>query len=357
MGWTNGRHGYLVVDKGRVSGVYGCFQWSHVCSDTFPFAARRLACWVCSFLCGVLHVLLLTYAPVFSPQYREKSTVGVSAWLLFFGGLYTWLAALDIVLTGGSNAFTCGSSPYRCFVASQPLLQMVGSALLSLGMWYWYLLYQPPRGGSAVDAAADDVEGNTYGYGATGGSGGAVVNGGGAPLSVDAASPDWSDFDGTSCFRVLLLLMGLSVGAAIAVVRLGTPADVATFAHGCGYVAGVVNAVMWLPQIASTWGYKHKGALSLYWVLASVLCDVIYTTYLIFMGLDISVWINNVPDGVQTAVLFGLITYFSWRDRAAGLDDFGHPLHYSPEGEAEHVEARLLLAKGRHDHGYQQIEA
>lgn len=292
------------------------------------------------------------------PQYTEKSTVGISAWLLFFGGLYTWLAALDIVLTGGPSAFTCGSSPYRCFVASQPLLQMVGSALLSLGMWYWYLLYQPPRSGSVMDVTDDDVEGDTYGYGAAGSRGDGFVDGnGGAALAMNETSPNWSDFDGALCFRVLLLLMSLSVGAAAAIVHLGTPADVEAFAHGCGYVAGVLNAVMWLPQIVSTWGYKHKGALSLYWVLASVVCDVVYTTYLIFMGLDISVWINNVPDGLQTALLFCLVSYFSWRDRAAGLDDFGHPLHYTPEGEAEHVEARLLLAKGRHNHGYQQTEA
>ncbi|GAB0493403.1 hypothetical protein MMPV_004685 [Pyropia vietnamensis] len=315
--------------------------------------------WACDAMGLGMSVLQLgQFIPQHVEMYTEKSTVGVSAWLLFFGGLYTWLAALDIVLTGGPNAFTCGSSPYRCFVASQPLLQMVGSALLSLGMWYWYLLYQPPRSGSVANVTDDDVEGDTYGYGTTRGSGGAFVDGGGgAPVAMNEVSPDWSDFDGTLCFRVLLLLMSLSVGAAAAVVHLGTSADVEAFAHGCGYVAGVLNAVMWLPQIVSTWGYKHKGALSLYWVLASVVCDIVYTTYLIFMGLDISVWINNVPDGLQTALLFCLVTYFSWRDRAAGLDDFGHPLHYTPEGEAEHVEARLLLAKGRRDLGYQQIEA
>lgn len=350
--------GWVFWARGGGRRLLGCALGLCLFSHRCPTARVRLVYFFAPLpVAFPLGILALPTPPSLSPQYREKSTVGVSAWLLFFGGLYTWLAALDIVLTGGSNAFTCGSSPYRCFVANQPLLQMVGSALLSLGMWYWYLLYQSPRGDSAVDVATDDVEGNTYDYGAAGDSDTAVVNGGGVPAAADEASPTWSDFDGTSCFRVLLLLMGLSVVATIAVVCFGTPADVVAFAHGCGYVAGVVNAVMWLPQIASTWRYKHKGALSLYWVLASVVSDFVYTTYLIFMGLDLSVWVNNVPDGVQTAVLFCLITYFSWRDRAAGLDDFGHPLHYTPEGEAEHVEARLLLAKGRHDHGYQQIEA
>eukprot|EP00168_Porphyra_purpurea_P004325 TRINITY_DN1508_c0_g1_i1.p2 TRINITY_DN1508_c0_g1~~TRINITY_DN1508_c0_g1_i1.p2 ORF type:complete len:328 (+),score=131.09 TRINITY_DN1508_c0_g1_i1:604-1587(+) len=302
------------------------------------------------------------FIPQHVEMYREKSTVGISAWLLFFGGLYTWLAALDIVITGAGNAFTCGASPYRCFVSNQPLLQMVGSAVLSIGMWYWFLLYQH----RADDVAADNAnveEGNTYNYGSTGGGGGgslAIANGStGAAGADDAAETHWSDFDGTQCFNVLAVLVAFSAVAAAAVVSFGTSAQAVAFAHVCGYMAGALNAVMWLPQIASTWAYQHKGALSLYWVLFSALADVIYTSYLIFMGLDMSVWVNNVPDGIQTTILFGLITYFSWRDRRAGCDDFGHPLHYAADGDVEHVEAaRLLLGKAaHHDDEYQHIEA
>lgn len=273
---------------------------------------------------------------------------------------------MDIVLTGGPSVFTCGSSPYRCFMTNQPLLQMVGSAALTLGMWYWYLRYQPQRIVEAAPADPTDVEGNTYGYGAVeqgGNDGNGGVGGGGGASNGDvpaaAGGADWSDYNGTLFFHVLVLLLALSAAAAAAVVRYGTPADVKAFAHGCGYAAGALNAVMWLPQIASTMRYKHKGALSLYWVVASVVSDIIYTTYLIFLGLDVSVWVNNVPDGIQTAVLFCLITLYSWRDRAAGLDDFGHPLHYTPAGRAEHVEGRLLLgAKNRADgDAYQRIEA
>lgn len=327
-----------------------------------------VACLLCLLLlvfCLCIYVLLYAVCRTVAfhlSQYREKSTVGVSAWLLFFGGLYTWLAALDIVITGAGNAFTCGASPYRCFVSNQPLLQMVGSAVLSIGMWYWFLLYQH-RVDDVVADNANVEEGNTYDYGSTGGGGGdslANANGGiGAAGGNDASETHWSDFDGTQCFNVLVVFMAFSAVAAVAVVHLGTSAQAEAFAHVCGYVAGVLNAVMWLPQIASTWAYQHKGALSLYWVLFSVLADVIYTAYLIFMGLDMSVWVNNVPDGIQTAILFGLITHFSWRDRRAGRDDFGHPLHYAADGDVEHVEAaRLLLGKAAH-HGdeYQPIEA
>lgn len=102
---------------------------------------------ICNSIGCDLFSLLITVTQLgqFIPQHVEmavdKSVKGVSPWLLFFGGLYTHLAALDIMISS-SNLFSCNKGYYRCFIDSQPIIQMIGSALFTSTMWYWYLKYE-----------------------------------------------------------------------------------------------------------------------------------------------------------------------------------------------------------------------
>lgn len=151
--------------------------------------------------------------------------------------------------------------------------------------------------------------------------------------------------DGIHFFILFILIGGVvGVGGAAIVLALGAKSSLAVnYAHWCGITAAIINTVMWIPQIVTTYTYKHKGALSEYWVLFSVIMDVVYTLYLIYIGLDISIWLNNVPDGIQTAVLFCMIMYYEKRDRQFGLDDFGHRM--SLKELRENGERKGLLAQ------------
>lgn len=248
--------------------------------------------------------LLITVLQVgqFVPQHVEmvadRSTAGLSPWLLFFGSLYTYLAFLDIALTDTSSVFTCGANAYRCFIGAQPYIQMLLSAVLSSGLWYWFLRFHKPP------VSEDEAHLSTPG----------VVH-----ALYDAVSPQ-------AFFQLNAFLIGLTTVIGIYVVHTGNTEQVIAFAHGCGNLAAVLNAVMWLPQIVVTAAFGHKGALSLYWVIASVVMDVAYSVYLAFMGLDMSVWLNNVPDGIQTSILLCIILYYNHRDRDLGTDQFGRRL-------------------------------
>jgi hypothetical protein len=233
-------------------------------------------------------------------MYADKSTAGVSPWLLCFGSLYSYLAFVDVALSGESD-FACGAGPYRCFMSAQPFIQMLLSAVLTFALWFWFLRYFVE---SEIDPG-DELGGSSY-----------------ASLGhtcYNLVSP-------RVFFRLTILFASFVTLLACVVNFVGSPETVLAFAHGCGQLSAVLNGVMWIPQIILTAVYGHRGALSIQWVIACIVMDVVYSIYLAEMGLDISVWLNNIPDGVQTSVLLAILIYYERRDFALGLDDFGHPL-------------------------------
>lgn len=256
----------------------------------------------------------------FIPQHYEmavdRSVVGVSPWLLFFSSLYTFLAALDIMILGAGATFTCGDGAYRCFIEGQPLLQMCGSAALSISMWYWYLKYH--RESSDITDSEERRLLGSFFYGS---------------------------FTARAFYNAFLVIAGFFSFLALALAcsfGWDSPAAV-SFAHWCGWLAAILNAVMWAPQIIVTYTFGHKGALSMGWVLASVIMDVAYSVYLATMGMHWSVWVNNVPDGVQTAILLVLLLWFEYRDRKRGVDDYGRIISSSDTGDysgAEETKSR-----------------
>lgn len=225
----------------------------------------------------------------FVPQHVEMATdrnvQGVSPWLLFFNSLYTFLAAIDLILT---RSLPSNLGHYGTFIAAQPHVQMVGSAILSFGMWYWYLRYNKP-----------------------------------SPTSSSSSSSAWPIF--------LTLVACLCATGVTAVLLEGPVAT--SFAHTCGELAAPLNALMWLPQVLLTLRFHHKGALSTAWVLASFAMDVVYSAYLIALGMHWSVWINNVPDAIFTAALLAIVVRYNAIDRASGRDAFGLPLPLSNDDE------------------------
>lgn len=245
----------------------------------------------------------------FIPQHLEmaleKSVVGVSPWLLFFGAMYSHLVALDIMISS-NKLFYCSGSWYRCFISGQPLLQIIGSAVLSSTMWYWYLKYAHDEEDEEMDEDERALADNIF----------------------------YGRISGRAFFYLFVAIAVItSVGAARIVVLHGADSEKArAFAQTCGLTSAALNAVMWLPQIYVTWMYRHKGALAIGWVFSSIAMDVIYSVYLAALGFNFSVWANNIPDGIQTSLLLGMVLYFEYEDRKAGQDNFGHPLEYY-EGE------------------------
>lgn len=244
----------------------------------------------------------------FLPQHfemaSEKTTVGVSAWLLFFGGLYSYLAAVDIMISS-HQLFVCQGSAYRCFIDSQPLVQMIGSALLSATMWYWYLKYAHTEDDEELDEDELLLEQN----------------------------PFYAPFSGRKFFTLFIAISVLVAIAAGWVVSIhGVDSEEAkSFAQTCGLSSALLNAIMWLPQIYVTWTFKHKGALAIGWVLSSIVMDVVYSTYLSILGVNFSVWANNIPDAVQTSLLLAMVLYFEHEDSLAGRDNFGHVVLYGED--------------------------
>lgn len=256
----------------------------------------------------------------FVPQHYEmavdRSAVGVSPWLLFFSSLYTYLAALDTLLLA-LPTLSCSQTTFRCFMAQQPLIQMTGSALLSITMWYWYLKFH--HDATQITDPAERRLSNSFFYTA---------------LSAHAF------YDAFVAISVAAALLAAALG-----LRFGLESSVVLqFAYACGSISAVLNALMWLPQIVVTAQYGHKGALSLPWVAASLVMDIAYTLYLAALGTHWSVWINNVPDGVQTAILLVMLVYFESRDERDGVDDYGHPIHDLEDAPRE--DENTVLLKG-----------
>ncbi|CDF39573.1 unnamed protein product [Chondrus crispus] len=148
-------------------------------------------------------------------------------------------------------------------------------------------------------------------------------------------------------FNAFLVSAGVfTVAAGVLLMGFGVNSEtVASYAHLCGLLAALFNALMWIPQILVTYAFGHKGALSMGWVLASVIMDVAYSIYLSAMGMHWSVWANNIPDGIQTGILLVMLIWFEYRDRQRGLDDFGHHL----ENRANEPVLATLLTEGSVD--------
>jgi uncharacterized protein with PQ loop repeat len=239
----------------------------------------------------------------FVPQHLEmaadQSTAGLSPWLLFFGSIYTYLAFLDIALTDGAAVLQCGDGAYRCFISAQPFIQMLLSAAFSSALWYWFLRFYKP-------VAATDDEAH-------------ISSSGVAHAFYDLVPPRYF-------FHLNVGLVAAVSLAAAAIVRWSDSARIVSFAHGCGNAAALLNAVMWLPQIVVTAAYGHKGALSVHWVIASITMDIVYSVYLVVLGFDRSVWLNNVPDAIQTSLLLGIVLFVQRRDADQGTDEFGRRL-------------------------------
>lgn len=266
---------------------------------------------------------LAQFLPQLYEMHRDKSSVGISPWLLFFSGLYTFLAAVDTVLLGAGDAFTCGEGAYRCFIESQPLFQMIGSAALSASMWYFYLRYSHDFDDSPTSNAESSLQHSLL-YGRV---------------------------DGRVFFRLFLALSTFSAAVALfLVLAFGQgSAAVESYAHFCGLAAAVLNAVMWMPQIVVTYTFRHKGALSIGWVVSSIVMDVAYSIYLAKMGLHFSVWINNVPDGLQTSVLLVMVLHYEYQDDQRGLDDYGHTIHSLSNHDEEAAHTVLLKPAAKSD--------
>ena len=199
------------------------------------------------------------------------------------------------------------------------MIQMFGSAFLSCSLWWWYLLYHKNVDEDLMDEQERKLNKSLF-YG--------VQN-------------------GMMFFILFIILAGIITALAGAIVlTFGAHSYLAVqYAHWCGISAAMINAVMWIPQIITTYTYKHKGALSEYWVLFSVIMDFVYTSYLIWAGMDISIWLNNVPDGIQTGILFAMIVYYERCDRSHGLDDFGRR-RKSQIARDRDVEEKETLLKG-----------
>jgi uncharacterized protein with PQ loop repeat len=229
----------------------------------------QCASWACDTVgLGISFLQIGQFVPQHLEMRTDKSTAGLSPWLIFFGSVYTYLAFLDIALTDSVNYFTCGAGAYRCFIYSQPFYQMLLSSALSSGLWYWYLLYH--RSPSSIDDEANITAGR-FGH-----------------ALYDAIPP-------SAYFTANVVICVLVTARGISLARAGDQDAVTAFAHACGHVAALLNAVMWIPQIFTTLAYGHRGALSVLWVLASIVMDVLYSIYLAYMGLDFSVWANNIP--------------------------------------------------------------
>lgn len=268
-----------------------------------------------SFACDAVGLLITAlHLGQFLPQHYEmavdRSVVGVSPWLLFFSSLYTYLAALDVIIIGAGGVFTCGDGAYRCFMKEQPLLQMCGSAALSIGMWYWYLKYCH-ESHNAVDSEEHKLLGPFF-------------------HGPEAARMFFDAFLG--CAASFTFVAGM-----LYIFQGGASEFLIKFGHSCGVIAAVLNSLMWIPQIVVTFTFGHKGALSMGWVFASVVMDIAYSIYLAFMGMHWTVWANNVPDGLQTAVLLVMLLRFEYRDRRGGLDGYGQIIPPSEEGEDGHI--------------------
>lgn len=341
-----------------------------------PISCSSLVCDAVSLFMTVLQ--LGQFVPQHFEMAFDRSVAGVSPWLLFFNTLYNFLAAVDLLMTSPLTLATTlhksSFSLYRTVIAAQPHIQMIGSFVLSFAMWYWYLRYANPNVDSGDDqlnseppieplsstpvaavAPVSHVHSELDTQNITTSSsdlGEQALKHDSAenelhhehalititPVDASATSTPTSASDSSSSslpapllhFKWIpttplhvfslqnAIMLTVVVAAALPLESLR-----ALFAHGCGMVSTAVNALMWVPQLTMTLGYGHRGALSLQWVMASFVMDVTYSLYLWALGVHWSVWANNIPDALFTAILSVVLVRYDMRDRARGLDGFG----------------------------------
>lgn len=256
--------------------------------------------WACNLITLLMTVLQIgQIVPQHIEMYLERSVKGVSVWLIFIGGLYTHLATLDIMISSNELFFCAGKTNWHCFLDSQPLIQMIGSSLFSGTLWYWYLKF------SKHETDYEEI------------------------LTKEEQSKRLDGINSHSSaqflFSVFLIFASISSMAEIVFLfYYGPNNDISlSFAYFCGISSAALNSIMWLPQIYETWSYKHRGALAVEWVFASIVMDVVYSVYLANLGVNFSVWANNIPDGIQTFVLLGLVLHFDNEDAKNNMDNFG----------------------------------
>lgn len=361
-----------------------------------PVTCSSLMCDAVSLFMTVLQ--LGQFVPQHFEMAFDRSVVGVSPWLLFFNTLYNFLAAIDLLLTSplnlASTLHKSSFSLYRIVIAAQPHIQMIGSFVLSFAMWYWYLRYANSNGDSTDDDGHDDEAAverlSTSTASATAAV--AAVSDVSADLKsqshttnlsdlaeqalnndraenqeqhdhtvisitpIDAratATPTSASLSSSSSLPTpslhskwmpttplhVFYLQNAIIMTVLAAAALPLASLRALFAYGCGMVSTAVNALMWVPQLTMTLGYGHRGALSLQWVMASFVMDVTYSLYLWALGVHWSVWANNIPDALFTAILSVVLVRYDMRDRAHGLDGFGRRVRRrSATDEHGHIE-------------------
>lgn len=313
---------------------------------------------------GVSAAVTLVQLGQFIPQhielYRRKSVVGLSAWTLFFGSLYTYMTMIDyLVQSRGQWLHSCTQGWSVCFLELQPFVQVVGSWLLVGLLWFWYLRYekldearelQRSRAGIVfvessskpfwISSSRKDSPETTSIRNASTALSPRPDSRGANDLEADTPDPHWWHavpsehyrhahyrhhryyFDdsayATAFFRIFCAVAVL-VGAPAALLL--APGEIAPtwlqsfFADGCGYLATLLCTVMWIPQIITTYTYGHRGSLSKMWVLFTFISDVVFSAYLDALHVPFSVWANNVPDGFCALFLFVLIHIEERRER------------------------------------------
>lgn len=304
----------------------------------------------------------------FVPQHIEmavdRCVTGVSPWLLFFNTLYTFLAAIDLLLTSPFHFSFKPFSIYQSVIDAQPHVQMIGSFLLSFGMWFWFLrFYKPPQPKhlsdtettySAIQDPHTTSSSFSHSYSPLGvNEATSLFENEQRALDVHNRQSELAEPSGELCnalapslhmkeevteskvepvhvFYGMMLIMVCVVIVSVC-LRWTSSESIALFAYTCGVLSVVLNTMMWIPQVRLTLTYGHRGALSLQWVVASFVMDVIYSTYLAAMHIHWSVWANNVPDAIFTATLAILMAFFDWVDRTHGRDGFGRTLNDTSE--------------------------
>jgi uncharacterized protein with PQ loop repeat len=83
-----------------------------------------------------------------------------------------------------------------------------------------------------------------------------------------------------------------------------------------GSLATLANAVMWIPQIVTTYQQQHEGVLSVAALLFSALGDVLLGAYWIVSGETVWVWGSLVADSSMQLTLIGQILVYRWRRRS-----------------------------------------
>jgi uncharacterized protein with PQ loop repeat len=318
--------------------------------------------WVSSAASALVTLVQLgQFIPQHIELYQRKSVVGLSAWTIFFGSLYTYLTMIDyLVQSRGVWLRACTRSWLVCFTEIQPFVQVVGSWLLVSLLWFWYLRYekldearelQRIRAGivfsdSPADAHWKSPRTETVSKLTSPRPGPSTPllstdeNSASDPEADATPDPQWWHavprehrrhahyrhhryyFDDSAhaalffkIFLLVVVLVAVPAAGLIGGYDTGSGWLTVLFADVCGYLATLLCTVMWIPQIITTYTYGHRGSLSTLWVLFTFISDVVYSLYLAALGVPFSVWANNVPDGLCAVFLFFLIRVEERRER------------------------------------------